>query len=161
MVDNIYVGTVRLGGVRIQRYLPTADGSHTDWTPSSSPPGDLYVEIDESGSTNYSDYVFSETVGDKASFTFGPLGSDILEIVGIDWNIISGGIDDASPTETRGITQFLTIGSPAAQYDSFDWFFSDGEGQDAHHGFATNPATGENFTIEEIESAEFGFELTS
>jgi hypothetical protein len=160
MVDNIYVGTVRLGGVRIQRYLPTADGSHTDWTPSSSPPGDLYVEIDESGSTNYSDYVFSETVGDKASFTFGPLGSDILEIVGIDWNIISGGLEDSSPTETRGLTQFILTGSPVTRYDSFDWFVPGNSGLDYRYGLSTNPSTGENFTIEEIEAAEFGFELT-
>lgn len=161
MVDNIYAGSIRYGGMRVQRYLPTADGSHTDWTPSSSPPGDLYVEIDESGATNYSDYIFTDNVGDKASFTFGPLDSAITEILGVDWNIISGGLEDSSPTEVRNITGFVTAGSPATQYDGDAWFFSAPQGLDGHWSWLTNPVTAANFTVAELEAAEFGLELTS
>jgi hypothetical protein len=161
MVDNIYTGTTRLGAVRAQRYMPTADGSLTEWTPSSSPPGDLYVEIDETGAVNYTDHIYTETVGDRASFTFSPISGDVTEILGGDWNQISGGLEDASPEETVGFMGFLITGSPSTRYDLQDvpWFFSTPAGQDGHFGFLTNPSTGLNFTIEELEATEFGFSL--
>jgi hypothetical protein len=100
-------------------------------------------------------------VGDKASFTFGPLDSAITEILGVDWNIISGGLEDSSPTEVRNITGFVTAGSPATQYDGDAWFFSAPQGLDGHWSWLTNPATAANFTVAELEAAEFGLELTS
>jgi hypothetical protein len=162
MVDNIYIGTTRLGAVRAQRYMPTADGSLTEWTPSSSPPGDLYVEIDETGAVNYTDHIYTETVGDRASFTFGPISGSVTEILGGDWNQISGGLEDSSPTEIRAIMGFVITGSPATRYDltDFSWPTSTPPGQDSHFGFLINPATGLNFTREELESSGFGFEMT-
>lgn len=67
-----------LGDVRIDAVYPNADGTHTDWTPSTGT--DHYALVDEA-TPNTTDYVSSSTAGQKDSFNMASppvLASEVI-----------------------------------------------------------------------------------
>jgi hypothetical protein len=156
-LDDIYIldgtGSANndfLGDCVIEGRLPTADGTPTDWTPSSG--SDHYALLDD---TNDGTYVSTSTPTDIDYFTFDSLSFitgtihgvqamatmslDVLGSRGARLKALSVAATDNGSTQTIASTNYSTV-----------WEI-----------FETDPNTAAAWSISAVDAASFGFELVS
>lgn len=139
-----------LGDVRVQAIYPTGAGNYTQWTPLS---GSNYQNVDENPATDDTDYNYSGTAAQKDSFVFGDVTPTTGTVYGVLVNLVARK-DDAGARSLRSLIRLSstdanataqTIGSSYANY------------QFVHE---TKPGSG-SFSISDINSSEFGYEITA
>lgn len=135
-----------LGDVRIDTLLPNADGTHTQFTPSTGTTH--YTLVDEATTPDTSDYVSSSTVGHKELFGLTNLSS-VGSILGIQVNSLTFK-DDAG---TRSGANLIRSGSSEAQGAAKVLGISPVYNVSVHE---TDPATGATWTLASVNALEAG-----
>lgn len=115
--DDLYVADTSgsaphndfLGDVRIDTLYPTADGTYTQFTPSTGT--DHYALVDETA-PNTSDYVESSTAGHKDSYAMGDLSAITGTIFGVQ-------VSAAALKDDAG-ARSLKVGVRSSTTDSVD-----------------------------------------
>jgi hypothetical protein len=160
LIDDLYVlntdGSINndfLGvDTRIKLLLPNADGTHTDWTPSTGV--DHYAVVDENPET-LSDYVSSGTLNEIDTFDFPNLSVTSVYAVKAGANMMnaSGGVRDVRFKAISGVTtdDAPTIG---VSYD-------DAMEQVIENIWEADPNTAAAWTVANFNLAEFGLEVMS
>ena len=159
-LDDIYVcddtGAANndfLGDTRILSTIPTGDGAELQWTPSSGTTH--YTLLDEATPNGDTDYISAAAAGQTDTFTFPaltlPTGYGILRAVQVMAYAKSpvGGVDRLAGIARVGGTDY-----PSAE----------GIVQAVYTGIANvfegNPATGNPWTLAEVNAAEWGVKRT-
>jgi hypothetical protein len=142
-----------LGDVRVDTILPTADGSTTDFTPSTGT--DNYAMVDDATPDSDTTYVSSETLNHIDLYTFANLQSTVGAVHGIQ-TVLFARKDDAG---SRSIAPAIKTGATTAVGDDFALAASYIYDLQI---FETNPANSNAaWTISDVNSSEFGFKLTA
>lgn len=150
-VDDVYVsdGTI-YGDSRVDYLPPSGDGTHTDFTPSTGPTH--YTNVDESV-PNTGDYVASNVVNSKDSYTLTALDGSVTGVYAVVTNVYmqkdNAGTRQARPFMRSGSSE---VGGTSRYLPSDFQYYQD--------VFPTNPATGTSWTPSEVNSAEAGVEVT-
>jgi hypothetical protein len=141
-----------INGARVKMLRPNADGFYSQWTPQS---GYHYSNVRDNGEPVTTKYVKTNVAGKKDSYKFDSLPEKARKIVAI-WPVCVGHRDTSNtPTKLR---QFI-------RYNNQDYIF--GQNMNIPLEFMgllkteileTNPATGENFTVDDINNIEIGIE---
>lgn len=140
-----------LGDMRVEDLVPSAQGSHADFSHTGA--ASSLLAVNEAGEDGDTSYVWSNTVGDKETFTYPNLSSVPSLIAGVQVVAVARK-DDAG---TRALTPLFRIGGvdyPASQLalpDSYTYL-----------GLLTelNPATGAPWTGADVNAVEAGFSTT-
>ncbi len=151
-VDDIYIDDAGfLGNCHIKTFFPDSDGNSADFTRSTG--SNDYECVDEQGSNEDTDYIYSDTLNHKSIFgiTTGALGT----VKGIQLNNHCR-IDQAG---TRKIT-------PIIRSNSTDYSGTEGAALPSdyiyeHEIFETDPDDSNPWTQTKLEAAEFGLEITT
>jgi hypothetical protein len=142
-----------LGDVRVDTILPTADGSSTDFTPSTGT--DNYAMVDDATPDSDSTYIASGTLNDLDLYTFADLQSLTGSVFGIQ-SVIFGRKDDAG---TRSVAPAIKTGVTTAVGADFTLAASYSYNLQI---FETNPANGSAaWTISDVNNSEFGVKVTA
>ena len=150
-IDDVYITTGEfLGPIKIYSFLPTSNGTHTDFTPLS---GSNYENVDEAAPDDDTSYNTADAVGEKDTYNF--------TVSGVTGNIKGVGVRTfQSKVGTLGITTkaITRVNSTDYQGDKTD---SPAEGYGVYHDyFSVNPDTSNPWTVSDVTSAEFGVEVT-
>ncbi len=151
-IDDLYVATglTMLGDCFIDKFLPIANGTYTQWDTSS---GNNYETINEDTQDGDTSYNITDIDSEKDSFNFEEIESNI-EIYGVKILLFSRK-DDASSHVIRPfvkINSTLYYGDNINLLDSYDYY---------EYVWEKNPATNASWTKSEVNSAEFGYERVS
>ena len=142
-----------LGDVRVDTIMPTADGSATDFTPSTGT--DNYAMVDDATPDSDSTYVSSSTVNHTDLYTFADLQSLTGSIFGIQ-TVLWGRKDDAG---VRSVAPAIKTGATTAVGDDFALAASYSYNLQV---METNPANSDAaWTISDVNNSEFGFRVTA
>ena len=141
-----------LGDCRIDTIYPSADGTYSDFTPST---GSTHYTLVDEATPNTTDYVSSSTVGNRDSYQFQDIAAlSAQTIYGVQVNaaIVK---DDAG---ARSAATFVRSGSSN----------SDGAGVGLSTSqtyisqiFTTDPNTGAAWTESAVNAAQFGTVVTA
>ncbi len=150
--DDIYIDDSNLhGDCRVLTFRPDADGNSSDFTRSTG--SNDYECVDEQGSNEDTDYIYSDTLNHKSIFgiTTGALGT----VKGIQLNLDCR-LDEAG---TRKIT-------PICRSNSIDYSGSESGVLGASYAYElqcwdTDPNDSNPWTQAKLEAAEFGLEITT
>lgn len=140
-----------LGDVRIECIFPSGAGNTTQFTPST---GSNYACVDEAAPNDDTDYVETDTVGNKDTYTYGNLSGTTGTIMAVIPLLYCKKSDAGS----RSI-------APVIRHSGTDY---DGTAQNPGTGYTylsqiyeTNPGTSAAWTASEINAAEFGAKVTA
>ena len=139
-----------LGDVRVQLLLPNADGSNTAMTPSS---GTAHYSLVNEASPNTTNYVSSAVAGTKDSYQFQDLAATTAKVYGVEvtnyaHKDATGNVSIANMAKVAG-TEYLS----AAKGLSASWTAN-------IDTLETNPATGQPWAPADVNSAEFGIQVS-
>lgn len=145
---DIYVNATGLvGDIRVDGYVPTSDGAHLDFTPST---GSSHFALLDESPHNSTDFVSSTVVGNKET-----LGITIPSTAGAFFamavNLFAAKTDAGARTirpmvrhaGVDGVGSDVTLGSFAYLPQQY---------------LNTNPSTSADWTLAQLAAAEFGFE---
>lgn len=133
-------------GARVVSLLPSGAGNYSNWTPSA---GSNYECVDEVPPNGDTDYVSAATSGIKDSYAFGDLPISQGYVLGVQYSVFgkktAGGVEQFKPLFRPASTDYE--GTLTALTDSY-----------AYHTVTQNenPETAAQWTISEVNSAEFG-----
>lgn len=139
-----------LGPIRLKAIFPDGAGNSTDFTPST---GSNYQNVDDTSQDGDSTYNSETTAGDHDTYTFGAVGvTGTVRFVQTNLMVRSNGAGAEtirpkiriSSTDYNGTTVGITT-----------------DYRDSREVFETSPATAAQWTVSEIDGAEFGIELVS
>ena len=141
-----------LGDIRVETLLPDGGGSNTDWTPSA---GSNYDCVNESAPNSDTDYVYTSNVNDTDSYTYSDLTSATGSVkAAVVWAFSKK--DDGGTRLIRAVAKSGATtgdnGSDLAPGTSYSYL----QGL-----FEINPDTSSEWTISEINGAEFGVKVVS
>jgi hypothetical protein len=144
-----------LGDCVIEGRLPTGDGTTTNFTPSAGV--DHYAVLDDPAATpNDSDYVSSNTVGHIDLLTFDNLSFITGQVYGVMVHA-SIGLDSSGSRTMRAKCR-----SGGSNYNgSSTWTINSTLFKHFTEIFEVDPDTSSLWTIGDVDSAEFGFEVVS
>ena len=150
--DDFYLvsGTTYLGDVRIKAIFPDGAGNYAQFAPSA---GSNYQCVDETPGNDDTDYISSSTAGHKDSYNFGAVGVT-GSVKGVQV-LASARKDDAG---TRTVRRLIRIGGTDYTGSSVGLGSTYVYVRDV---LDTSPATAGDWTVSEIDGAEFGVELVS
>lgn len=155
--DDLYIldttGAVNndfLGDVRVQTYLPSADGANTGMTPST---GTTHYTLVDEATPNTTDYVSTATAGVRDTYQFPDLSANTGNVFGV----MATSYAHKDATGLAGIANVVRTGG--TNYTGTSSSLSTGW-MAASQTWETNPATGLPWTPAEVNSAEFGVEST-
>lgn len=158
-IDDLYVcdqsGSANndfLGDVRVDAIYPDGDGAYSEWTPST---GSTHYNLVDETAPNTTDYVSSDTVGQRDSYTFADLPAiTTVTVHGLQVNAAALN-DDAG---ARSIATFARAGSNN----------QDGTGEALNTSQVyvrqiseINPNTSEAWTQGGVNGAQFGVVVTA
>ena len=155
--DDLYVldssgttNTTWLGDVRVQTLYPNADGANSALTPST---GTAHAVLVDEPTPNTTDYVSSSTPGAKDTYQFQDLNSNTAGVYGLEVTNYSHK-DAAGPGSMANVVRSGgTDYTQPAQPLSASWTAN----KDLLN---TNPATSAPWTVSDVNSAEFGVEVS-
>jgi hypothetical protein len=150
-IDDLYITTGEfLGPIKIYSFLPTSNGTHTDFTPLS---GSNYENVDEAAPDDDTSYNTADAVGEKDTYNF--------TVSGVTGNIKGVGVRTfQSKVGTLGITTKAITRVNSTDYQGSKTN-SPAEGYGVYHDyFSVNPDTSNPWTVSDVTSAEFGVEVT-
>ena len=133
------------GDCVVKAILPQGAGNYSQWTPST---GSGWQCVDEAAMNNDTDYVESGTTGRRNSYDFAPVG--VNGTVKAVQRVTTVRKDDAG---SRAIKQFTRISG--TDYDGPVVSVTDSYVMQCGV-MPVNPATGAEWSIAEIDAAEFG-----
>lgn len=155
MLDDMYVcddtGAANndfLGDVRVVAMSPDGDGHHSDFTPLS---GSNYENVDDL-IPNDSDYVSSDVVGHKDSYTYENTPNGLYDVLGVRLS-----------TRARKTDPGPGLIRPFARIDGADYPCDTKIVTTEFNTYVdildVNPSTGAQWSQSDIDSAEFGVEI--
>lgn len=144
--------TTLLGPQRIEGFLPTSDGSHTDWVPNSGT--SHYTRVDEAPHNGVTDYVRSDTVNARDSYDHAAMaGTGTVKAV-----VVTAVADkDSNPAREVAATCDDGVGTPVTLTTLGVGTFSPKLAQVVCEN---NPAGGA-WTISAVNAAEPGVKVTT
>jgi hypothetical protein len=155
-VDDLYLmndtGTVNndfAGDVRVQCIYPNGAGNYTGFTANT---GTNWQAVDETAHDGDTTYVFSDVAGTRDSYNFQDLAGSATRVCGVQ-RMASARKDDAG---SRLVKTFYRSGG--VDYDSA----STSLGTTYNYSIdilETNPATSSEWTVTDINNAEFGIKV--
>lgn len=156
--DDVYIcdgaGTRNndfLGDCKVECLFPDANGSINEWTPSA---GNNYACVDEQSEPDLTDYVSTTIEGLADLYSVSALEETVGFIYGLQ-PLVYARTNDA-----------INVHDIAIEIKTYDAYFISADHEldttSVYYGETqeTNPSTGELWTIDEINSAEFGFSAT-
>jgi hypothetical protein len=141
-----------LGNVRIDTIHPNGAGNYTQLTPSA---GNNYECVDETGYSS-SDYVEGANAGEKDSYTYGSVPTD-LDDTGIYALQIRQNCKRTAPATNIKIDPFLRTGS--TDYSQTAQDLSDGFTEKQGDIVIEDPSDSNPWTQAKINACEFGMEV--
>lgn len=150
MMDGYITTDAFLGDIRNDVAFPTADGSHTDFTPSTGV--NHYALIDEA-TPSISDYVASSTLNhiDTYDVTLASIGTAIKAVqLQVYADKSDGGARGLSPVIVSGTT--TDVGTEWVLNEADDYYSAI---------YETDPDDSATWTEAKIAAAEFGFKVTT
>ena len=138
-----------LGDVRIAAIFPNAIGTYSEFTPSA---GDNYTCVDETTPNSDTDYVSTSGVGNVDTYGFQDLPVSSGTILAIQSNLYARKDDAGSRSISAALYYNSTLysGSLESLGDTYAYYLE---------VFETNPNTGDNWTVSEVNNTEFGEKL--
>jgi len=150
--DDFYVDDTNFqGNVHVKTFRPDSDGNSSDFTRSTG--SNDYECVDEEGSNEDTDYIYSDTLNHKSIFgiTTGALGTVSGVQVNCDCRIDQAGTRKITPICRSNSVDYDGIESPALaanyKYETSIW--------------ETDPDDSNPWTQTKLEAAEFGLEITT
>jgi hypothetical protein len=140
-----------LGDVRCEVISPSGAGAHTDWSPSA---GANYTTVDEKPANSDTDYNSSSTAAQIDTFAFGDLAEATADIFAVQHYLFSRK-DDAGSRTIRPKIRISGTDYSGANIAVTDTYKYDTEIVEQ------SPATSTDWTVSEVNGAEFGYELVS
>lgn len=141
-----------LGDIRIDIIHPNGAGNYAQFTPSA---GNNYECVDET-EMDESDYVYSAVDGQKDSYTFGNVPTDLDDsaIIGVQ---IKNNAKRTATADNRKITPFIRTGS--TDYSQSDVSLLDNFGMSEGEIIYSDPSDSNPWTQAKINACEFGMEV--
>lgn len=150
--DDAYIATDFLGDIRVETLHPTSDAS-VAWTPYGT--GANWSSVDEAVSNADTDYTYSSTVSQQDRFEYGDLATTSGTVHGLQPVVYAKKADAG----VRAIRQIVRPSSTISYTDSGNKYL--GTDYQMRLGLSTNnPETSSPWSISEVNSAQFGYELT-
>jgi hypothetical protein len=156
-IDDLYIldttGTINndfLGDVRVQTYLPSADGANTGMTPST---GTTHYNLVDEAAPNTTDYVSTSSAGVKDTYQFPDLSANTGNVFGV----AATNYAHKDATGSAGIAN--VVRSSGTNYTGTAIPLSTGWTASSQT-WEVNPATGAPWSASEVNNAEFGVEST-
>jgi hypothetical protein len=155
--DDMYVldatGSINndfLGDVRVQTLLPNGDGSNSAFTPST---GTTHSTLVNESTPDTTGYVSASTIGQKDTYQFQDLPGNTANVYGLEITNYAHK-DAAGPAGLANVvrvsaTDYASTGQPLSQ----SWTAN-------RDVVEANPATSAAWTPSEVNSAEFGVQVT-
>lgn len=137
-----------LGDLRVMTWVPTADGSHTDFAPSTGT--SHYACVDEVPANSDTDYVSSSTIG--ATDTYKTPGATITGSVAGVQIAMTARKDDAGSRTVGFMVGASQQGASVALSTSYTTYRT--------AVMETNPVTGVGWTQSDLQTQEFGVQVT-
>lgn len=142
-----------LGDVRVETIFPTGEGTTIDFAPSAGTDNALNVdEVAHDGDTTYNS---SATLNAKDTLVYGNLATATGTIHAVRYNTAArktagGGLRKIAPILRHGGSDYTRPSFMLS--DSYNWAPQTMD--------EDNPATGVDWTISDINNAEFGYQVT-
>jgi len=151
-LDNFYVAAARCPSLRVDTFLPDADGALADFAPSAG--SDLYAMIDDEGPDGDTTYLSSETVGEQFSVTY-PSQAVGDEVYGVQLEAVCVNPE----TGSIGVKHLMRAASSnylcAAEHTVQTAY------KTVTEVYATDPTDASPWTDAKVNAAEWGLEVTS
>ena len=140
-----------LGDCRVETLFPNANGSSVEFTPSGGSNWECVDETTPDGDTSYNE---SETVGHKDLLGCTNLVTSAGSVFGVQANLWADK-DDAGGREIQPLTLSNAVeaaGSSHGLSTSYTYYADI---------FETEPDSGALWTVDEVNAAEFGYEVSA
>jgi hypothetical protein len=155
-VDDIYVttgGATFSGDVTVENQQPTGDGALSQWTRSTGVSN--FGNVDETSPNDDTDYNTATAAGNIDTYTFPNLSATAGTVHGVTLNpVVKNNAFDS--TTVRSVVRIGGVNYFSAAQASGTVLYRVRPG-----GFPTSPATGNKFTIAEVNGGEYGVERTT
>lgn len=156
--DDLYIiddtGTTNndfLGDIRIETLYPSGNGNSSQLVGSDADSTDNYLLVDETGTPSSADYVSSGNLGDKDTYVFTDLATTSGTIKGVQVNSWAAKSDSGA----RNVINLTRLSGTENQSSSLPLQTTYMPHLSVHE---TKPGGG-NWTISDINSAEFGVQV--
>ena len=141
------------GEGHIVAYVPAAGGTYTDFSiGGSSPPANAYQAVDDIPANDGTDYVYSTTTGEQATFTSAASG---LSTVTIKQVAVEGRFAEGAAT---GETMAIMIRNGSTDHVGTYNALTTGYGKVFREDYAQDPDTSADWTVVSVDNLEFGVE---
>ena len=150
-VDDFYIGTARLGPLRIYGLLPNGDGAKSEWTPSA---GANYECVDEIGPNDDTDTVSAGAVGLTDLYTVAGLAAGTRKVLAVQESLRA----KASDASARSIAAVISQGG--VESAGGELVLTTAYATHYQMWETTNPATGLPWTRADIAAAQWGVKVT-
>ena len=158
VVDDLYVlngaGSVYnsfLGDVTVETLRPDGNGNYSQWTGSDGNSTDNYLLVDEA-TYDVADYVSSSTTNNKDTYTYGALTASSGAVKGV----VAKAVAAKSASGSQDYRQITRISS--TDYNGATTAL-DTSDLPRRQVWEQSPATASDWTISEVNGAEFGVEV--
>lgn len=150
--DDFYVDDAQFhGDCRVRTFVPDSDGNSSDFTRSTG--SNDYECVDEQGSNEDTDYIYSDTLNHKSIFgiTTGSLGT--VEGVQVNNHVR---LDQAGTRKIKAICRSNSVDYQGSESDAIpaNYIYES-------EIWETDPDDSGAWTQTKLEAAEFGLEITT
>lgn len=142
-----------LGDCRVASLLPSGNGNSSQFVGSDGNSVDNYLLVDEPGAASSVDYVQSGTIGDKDTYAFANLTSAAGSVHAVK-PVLVAKKDDAGARSIASVARLggVEVDSTGQALSTSDTWLTD---------IRTTKPGGGNWTIADVNNAEFGIKVTA
>ena len=152
LFDNLFIADDWQGQLEMITLVPTSDGTHTDFSPSTG--SDHYAVVDEETALD-TDYNEATALGDKDTYQITPSGiATPIKAVSVFNRVFKEG------SSTAGVKNILRAGSTDYQGSSDERILTS-DAEMITDIWEVNPNTSSAWTTSDLSSMEFGVEVTT
>jgi hypothetical protein len=155
-VDDVYIadgsdGSSFLGDIRVQTLLPTGPGNYTLWARGGDQDsGANWSQVEEGAPNDATDYIQSDTPGDRDTYVYGDLATAVGSVVGVQGTPRVKATNAGMRTVAVVSRVATTDAESEAQTVSTDW---------VSLPMQVPSPTGAAWTLDDVNNAEFGVRL--
>lgn len=145
-----------LGDCKVETLYPNGDGNSSGWMGSDTNQTNNYALVDEAPLNSDTDYVYTSTVNSVDTYAFTDMAAASGTIYAVQHNLIARKDDAGSRSIAPVVRHYVTgvgtdyTGTTASVGDSY---------ADVTELQATNPGTGNPWTVSDVNADEFGVKL--